>query len=148
MSVPPCRPRRSIPVCGYWRRRWHRSPSMCTAIPFFLSAPPYASRRRQSGHGTLPHSFSPYISPSTVSDKNYIDSHQPEAALPSGRKLSYVKPRMAVNKFGRDGLTYEGISENKKWSGAPILAGERCYFTFRPLRTALSNLRHRDAEHP
>ena len=36
--------------------------------------------------------------------------------LPSGRKLSYVKPRMAVNKFGRDGLTYEGISENKKWS--------------------------------
>ena len=37
-------------------------------------------------------------------------------ALPSGRKLSYVKPRMAVNKFGRDGLTYEGISENKKWS--------------------------------
>ena len=36
--------------------------------------------------------------------------------LPSGRRLSYVKPRMAVNKFGRDGLTYEGISENKKWS--------------------------------
>ena len=36
--------------------------------------------------------------------------------LPSGRKLSYVKPRMAVNKFGRNGLTYEGISENKKWS--------------------------------
>ncbi len=36
--------------------------------------------------------------------------------LPSSRKLSYVKPRMAVNRFGRDGLTYEGISENKKWS--------------------------------
>ena len=36
--------------------------------------------------------------------------------LPSGRKLSYVKPRMAVNKCGRDGLTYEGVSENKKWS--------------------------------
>ena len=36
--------------------------------------------------------------------------------LPSGRKLAYVKPRMVVNKFGRDGLTYEGISENKKWS--------------------------------
>ena len=30
--------------------------------------------------------------------------------LPSGRK-----PRMAVNKFGREGLTYEGILENKKW---------------------------------
>ena len=35
--------------------------------------------------------------------------------LPSGRKLAYVKPRMAVNKFGREGLTYEGILENKKW---------------------------------
>lgn len=37
------------------------------------------------------------------------------AELPSGRKLAYVKPRMAVNKFGRNGLTYEGISENGKW---------------------------------
>ena len=35
--------------------------------------------------------------------------------LPSGRKLAYMKPRMAVNKFGREGLTYEGILENKKW---------------------------------
>jgi DNA polymerase len=35
--------------------------------------------------------------------------------LPSGRKLSYVKPRMAVNKFGREGLTYEGLGESKKW---------------------------------
>jgi len=36
--------------------------------------------------------------------------------LPSGRKLSYVKPRMALNKFGRNGLAYEGITENKKWN--------------------------------
>lgn len=35
--------------------------------------------------------------------------------LPSGRKLSYVKPRMALNKFDRNGLTYEGIEENGKW---------------------------------
>lgn len=35
--------------------------------------------------------------------------------LPSGRKLSYVKPRIAINKFGRQGLTYEGIGESKKW---------------------------------
>lgn len=35
--------------------------------------------------------------------------------LPSGRKLSYVKPRMLLNKFGRKGLTYEGIGESKKW---------------------------------
>lgn len=37
------------------------------------------------------------------------------AMLPSGRKLAYVKPKMALNKFGRNGLTYEGIMENKKW---------------------------------
>ena len=35
--------------------------------------------------------------------------------LPSGRKLSYVKPRMGGNKFGREGITYEGIGESKKW---------------------------------
>ena len=26
-----------------------------------------------------------------------------------------MKPRMAVNKFGRNGLTYEGIGESGKW---------------------------------
>lgn len=36
--------------------------------------------------------------------------------LPSGRKLSYIKPRMGMNKFGREGLTYEGIGESKKWT--------------------------------
>lgn len=35
--------------------------------------------------------------------------------LPSGRKLSYIKPRIEKNKFGRDGLTYEGIGESRKW---------------------------------
>ncbi len=35
--------------------------------------------------------------------------------LPSGRKLSYVKPKMGLNKFGREGITYEGIGESKKW---------------------------------
>lgn len=35
--------------------------------------------------------------------------------LPSGRKLSYVKPKIEINKFGREGLTYEGIGESKKW---------------------------------
>ena len=37
------------------------------------------------------------------------------ATLPSGRKLAYVKPRMALNKFDRKGLTYEGIGESGKW---------------------------------
>jgi len=35
--------------------------------------------------------------------------------LPSGRSLSYVKPRLETNKFGREGITYEGIGENKRW---------------------------------
>lgn len=36
--------------------------------------------------------------------------------LPSGRKLSYVKPRLELNRFGREGITYEGIGESKKWT--------------------------------
>ena len=35
--------------------------------------------------------------------------------LPSGRKLSYIKPRMIINKFGREALSYEGIGDAKKW---------------------------------
>lgn len=35
--------------------------------------------------------------------------------LPSGRRLAYVKPRMGVNKFGGESVTYEGIGTNKKW---------------------------------
>jgi hypothetical protein len=35
--------------------------------------------------------------------------------LPSGRALSYIKPKMKLNKFGREGLVYEGIGENKQW---------------------------------
>ena len=36
--------------------------------------------------------------------------------LPSGRNLSYIKPRIEINKFGREGITYEGIGESKRWS--------------------------------
>lgn len=36
--------------------------------------------------------------------------------LPSGRKLSYVKPRLELNRFGREGITYEGVGESKKWT--------------------------------
>lgn len=35
--------------------------------------------------------------------------------LPSGRQLSYVKPRMGKNKFGGESVTYEGIGGTKKW---------------------------------
>ncbi len=35
--------------------------------------------------------------------------------LPSGRQLSYVKPRIGENKFGGESVTYEGIGATKKW---------------------------------
>ena len=35
--------------------------------------------------------------------------------LPSGRKLAYVKPRLELNRYGKMGITYEGIGESKKW---------------------------------
>ena len=35
--------------------------------------------------------------------------------LPSGRRLSYVKPRMGENRFGGESVTYEGIGATKKW---------------------------------
>lgn len=35
--------------------------------------------------------------------------------LPSGRRLSYVKPRMGENRFGGEAVTYEGVGATKKW---------------------------------
>ena len=35
--------------------------------------------------------------------------------LPSGRKLAYVKPRIGLNRFGSECVTYEGIGATKKW---------------------------------
>lgn len=35
--------------------------------------------------------------------------------LPSGRRLAYVRPRMGVNNFGSDCVTYEGLGSAKKW---------------------------------
>ena len=35
--------------------------------------------------------------------------------LPSGRRLSYVKPRIGVNQFGGDAVTYMGVGTTKKW---------------------------------
>ena len=36
--------------------------------------------------------------------------------LPSGRKLVYVKPKMGLNKFGSESITYEGVGQQKKWA--------------------------------
>lgn len=35
--------------------------------------------------------------------------------LLSGRRLSYVKPRIGENQFGGESVTYEGIGSTKKW---------------------------------
>ena len=35
--------------------------------------------------------------------------------LPSGRRLSYVKPHIGTNQFGSDCVTYEGVGGTKKW---------------------------------
>ena len=35
--------------------------------------------------------------------------------LPSGRRLTYIKPRIGLNQFGSDCVTYEGIGATKKW---------------------------------
>lgn len=35
--------------------------------------------------------------------------------LPSGRQLSYVKPKLGQNRFGNESVTYEGVGATKKW---------------------------------
>ena len=35
--------------------------------------------------------------------------------LPSGRRLAYVKPRIGINQFGGESVTYEGVGSTKKW---------------------------------
>lgn len=35
--------------------------------------------------------------------------------LPSGRSLSYVKPKIDENRFGSESVTYEGVGSTKKW---------------------------------
>lgn len=36
-------------------------------------------------------------------------------ALPSGRRLAYVKPKIGENRFGGEPVTYEGVGATKKW---------------------------------
>lgn len=35
--------------------------------------------------------------------------------LPSGRRLTYVKPRIIQNQYGLDAVSFEGLSESHKW---------------------------------
>lgn len=36
-------------------------------------------------------------------------------SLPSGRHLSYVKPKIETNQWGGESVTYEGVGNTKKW---------------------------------
>lgn len=67
--------------------------------------------------------------------------------LPSGRKLSYVKPRIGTNQFGSDCVTYEGIGATKKWercdSYGPKFVENIVQATSRDILCyAMQNLRH------
>ena len=46
--------------------------------------------------------------------------------LPSGRRLAYCKPRLGVNAFGSECITYEGIGTGKKWERIETFGGKIC----------------------
>jgi len=59
-----------------------------------------------------------------VCDKTSADTHGIHISfqsgllfirLPSGRQLSYPKPRIGQNRFGGESVTYEGAGQTKKW---------------------------------
>lgn len=46
--------------------------------------------------------------------------------LPSGRRLSYCKPKIKENKFGRDAVFYMGVGTNRKWLEMQTYGGLWC----------------------
>jgi DNA polymerase bacteriophage-type len=55
---------------------------------------------------------------SRVKFKNLLFSYEKGILfiqLPSGRRLSYIKPQMGVNRFGGESITYEGTGLGNKW---------------------------------
>ena len=45
--------------------------------------------------------------------------------LPSGRRLSYVKPKMGMNRFGSESITYKGTNgTTKKWERIETFGGK------------------------
>lgn len=35
--------------------------------------------------------------------------------LPSGRRLAYVKPKIVIDEYGKESITYEGVGTTRKW---------------------------------
>lgn len=56
----------------------------------------------------------------------YYQSGMLKIALPSGRVLSYVRPRMTVNRFGSENVSYEGIGTNRKWTRIESYGAKFC----------------------
>lgn len=44
--------------------------------------------------------------------------------LPSGRRLSYIQPRIGTNRFGGESITYMGIGSTKKWERLETFGGK------------------------
>ena len=57
----------------------------------------------------------PFIQTEVRGIKFFYKSGMLFIKLPSGRLLSYVKPRIGKNQFGGESVTYEGIGSTKKW---------------------------------
>ena len=44
--------------------------------------------------------------------------------LPSGHSLVYIKPKIDINSYGYDEITYEGVTMAKKWERVKIYSGK------------------------
>ena len=69
--------------------------------------------------------------------------------LPSGRKLAYVKPKIGMNRFGKETITYEGTGATKNWERLETWGGKLvenlCQAVARDILCyAMQNLRHLD----
>lgn len=45
-------------------------------------------------------------------------------SLPSGRKLSYINPRVGTNRFGSESIEYDGIDATKHWGTVETFGGK------------------------
>jgi len=44
--------------------------------------------------------------------------------LPSGHSIVYVKPKVTINDYGKDEITYEGVNMAKKWTRIKVYSGK------------------------
>lgn len=56
----------------------------------------------------------------------FYQSGMLKIALPSGRILSYVRPKMILNRFGSESVCYEGVGTNRKWGRIESYGAKFC----------------------